>query len=65
MSEIPGQSGHALPDLQQPVCAKKRHRLARTCARPFYPGLNGAEPRELSVHVGVIRGADNALRIAS
>ena len=21
MSEIPGQSGHALPDLQSPVCA--------------------------------------------
>ena len=25
MSEIPGQSGHALPSLQQPVCANKRH----------------------------------------
>src|ERR1700716_4066411 len=24
MSEIPGQSGHALPDLQPPVCANKR-----------------------------------------
>jgi hypothetical protein len=26
MSEIPGQSGHALPDLQQPACANRRHR---------------------------------------
>jgi hypothetical protein len=25
MSEIPGQSGHALPNLKPPVCAKKRH----------------------------------------
>jgi hypothetical protein len=24
-SEIPGQSGHALPDLQPPLCANKRH----------------------------------------
>ena len=24
MSEIPGQSGHALPDLQPPVCATSR-----------------------------------------
>jgi hypothetical protein len=24
MSEIPGQSGHALPDFQQPVCAISR-----------------------------------------
>jgi hypothetical protein len=24
MSEMPGQSGHALPDLQQPVCANNR-----------------------------------------
>jgi hypothetical protein len=29
-----------------------------------YPGLNAAERRERTVHVGVI-GADNALRIAS
>jgi hypothetical protein len=27
MSEIPGQSGHVLPDLKPPVCAKERHRL--------------------------------------
>jgi len=26
MSEIPGQSGHALPDFQQPVCAKNGSR---------------------------------------
>ena len=26
MSEIPGQSGHALPDLQPPVCAIRRLR---------------------------------------
>jgi hypothetical protein len=25
MSEIPGQSGHVLPTLQLPVCAKTRH----------------------------------------
>jgi hypothetical protein len=27
MSEIPGQSGHALPGLQLPVCAISRHRI--------------------------------------
>jgi hypothetical protein len=29
MSEIPGQSGHALPDLQPPVCAKNRRNAER------------------------------------
>jgi hypothetical protein len=31
MSEIPGQSGHALPTLQPPVCA--RSRLIKWCAK--------------------------------
>ena len=34
MSEIPGQSGHALPDLQPPVCANKRHHSITSSARP-------------------------------
>jgi hypothetical protein len=29
MSEIPGQSGHALPDFQQPVCANDRRTVSR------------------------------------
>ena len=29
MSDVPGQSGHALPDLHRPVCANKRHVPAR------------------------------------
>ena len=29
MSEIPGQSGHALPDLQPPVCASNGNRYLR------------------------------------
>jgi hypothetical protein len=34
MSEIPGQSGHALPDHQPPFCANKRHRLPCAAAAP-------------------------------
>src|SRR3982074_212902 len=34
MSEIPGQSGHALPNLQPPVCANNR--LMRRSKRHLY-----------------------------
>jgi hypothetical protein len=34
MSEIPGQSGHALPDLQPPVCANSRL-MRRGKSRPM------------------------------
>ena len=56
MSEIPGQSGRVLPDLQQPVCAMKRlmhrskpHHDSITSSLRFYgerDDQSGARARE-------------------
>jgi hypothetical protein len=35
MSEIPGQSGHALPDFQHPLCADCVEKLKNEAARDF------------------------------
>ena len=50
MSEVPGQSGHALPNLLQPICAKLGNRpsaLAAAfivdCRAVDFPGLRGRQ----------------------
>ena len=45
MSEIPGQSGHALPGSQQPVCAKALNRcaIARCAGSPTVSAVTGGK----------------------
>jgi hypothetical protein len=46
MSEIPGQSGHALPDFQQPVCAiTGRSLIADHFVGAKHPGFMSSGPR--------------------
>ena len=73
MSDVPGQSGHALPDLHRPVCAINRHMRPQINPADAKPGPDDAlgrffpiaSPRDPAAHARLLalRGAETNFRV--